>query len=287
MKSRGASGQHDASHEKNRAVVVDAWRCSGADAPVEPATAAVGFGAPRPIGRVGLDDSGWRVFCSALVECIGPCSGIRLDRRGPGPLAEQSPRGYLYATPVVCVSTYGAFPDPRGSRGRIAANASQRGSGVRATANPSACFTDRPLLARWSSNHAVTHAIATANSIVSISAIALAASSVMRSPFVVTSGKRADRSEWQKQGNAVCPFLRCQRNGASSEPDTIPALGSVETVMEASVCPMCALALKISTIEPDGVDVVTCRCPINGDIWTSIVVNRVEVADTKIATLLP
>ena len=57
-------------------------------------------------------------------------------------------------------------------------------------------------------------------------------------------------------------------NRASSEPDTIPALGSVETVMEASVCPMCALALKISTIEPDGVDVVTCRCPINGDIWT-------------------
>ena len=31
-------------------------------------------------------------------------------------------------------------------------------------------------------------------------------------------------------GNAVCPFLRCQRNGASSEPDTIPALGSVETL---------------------------------------------------------
>ena len=52
-----------------------------ADTRAEPATAAVGFGAPRPIGRVGLDDSGWRVFCSALVECIGPCSGIRLDRR--------------------------------------------------------------------------------------------------------------------------------------------------------------------------------------------------------------
>jgi hypothetical protein len=89
----------------------------------------------------------------------------------------------------------------------------------------------------------------------------------MGSPFVVTEAKRADPSEWQKQGNAVCPFLRCQRNGASSEQDTIPALGSVETVMEASVCPMCSLALKISTIEShptcDGVDVVTYRCPIN------------------------
>ena len=43
-------------------------------------------------------------------------------------------------------------------------------------------------------------------------------------------------------------------NGASSEQDTIPALGSVET----SVCLMCSQALKISTIEPhptrDGVD---------------------------------
>jgi len=80
-------------------------------------------------------------------------------------------------------------------------------------------------------------------------------------------------------------------NRASSEQDTIPALGSVETVMEASVCPMCSRALKISTIEPhptrDRVDVVTYRCPIHGDIWTSIVVNPVEAADTKIATLLP
>jgi hypothetical protein len=65
-------------------------------------------------------------------------------------------------------------------------------------------------------NHAVTHAIATANSIVSISAIALAASSVMRSPFVVTEGKHADPSEGQKQGNAVCPFLRCQRPWSAS-----------------------------------------------------------------------
>ena len=76
-------------------------------------------------------------------------------------------------------------------------------------------------------------------------------------------------------------------NGASSEQDTIPALGSVET----SVCLMCSQALKISTIEPhptrDGVDVVTYWCPIHGNIWTSIVVNQVEVADTKIATLLP
>jgi hypothetical protein len=42
----------------------------------------------------------------------------------------------------------------------------------------------------------------------------------------------------------------------------------VETVMEASLCPMCSQALKISTIEPhetrDGVDVVTRRCPIHG-----------------------
>jgi hypothetical protein len=38
---------------------------------------------------------------------------------------------------------------------------------------------------------------------VSISAIALAASSVMRSPFVVTLGKCADPSEWQKQGKLL------------------------------------------------------------------------------------
>jgi hypothetical protein len=57
---------------------------------------------------------------------------------------------------------------------------------------------------------------------------------------------------------------------------------------------MCSQALKISTIElhptHDGVDVVTYWCPIHGDIWTSIVVivvNQVEAADTKIATLLP
>ena len=54
--------------------------------------------------------------------------------------------------------------------------------------------------------------------------------------------------------------------------------------MEASACPMCSRALKISTIEPyptrDRVDVVTYRCPIHGHIWTSIVVNRVEAANT-------
>jgi hypothetical protein len=60
--------------------------------------------------------------------------------------------------------------------------------------------------------------------------------------------------------------------------------------MEASVCPMCSRALKISTIEPhptrDGVDVVTYRCPIHGDSLTKIVVTQVA-ADTKIVTLLP
>jgi hypothetical protein len=80
-------------------------------------------------------------------------------------------------------------------------------------------------------------------------------------------------------------------NGASSEHDIIFALGSVETVMEASVCPMCSRALKISTIEPhptrDGADLVTYWCPIHGDIWTSVVVNQVEAVDTEIAALLP
>jgi len=59
--------------------------------------------------------------------------------------------------------------------------------------------------------------------------------------------------------------------------------------MEASLCPMCSRALKISTIEPhpirDGVDLVTYRCLIHGDIWTSIVVNQVKAADTEIAAL--
>ena len=44
--------------------------------------------------------------------------------------------------------------------------------------------------------------------------------------------------------------------------------------MEMSLCPMCARALKISTIEPhhtgDGVDVVTYRCPIHGDVSTEL-----------------
>jgi hypothetical protein len=64
-----------------------------------------------------------------------------------------------------------------------------------------------------------------------------------------------------------------------------PTLGSVETVMESALCPMCSRALKISTIEPhpirDGVDVVTYRCPIHGDMWRSIVLSEVEAADTE------
>ena len=54
--------------------------------------------------------------------------------------------------------------------------------------------------------------------------------------------------------------------------------------MEASACPRCALALKISVIEPhptrDRVDVVTYRCPIHGDVWRRVVVKQVEAADT-------
>ena len=61
--------------------------------------------------------------------------------------------------------------------------------------------------------------------------------------------------------------------------------------MQVSLCPMRMRALKISTIEPyltrDGVDVVTYRCPIDGDIWRSVVVIRVEAGQYgKIATLL-
>ena len=50
--------------------------------------------------------------------------------------------------------------------------------------------------------------------------------------------------------------------------------------MEAFVCPICSRALTISTIEPhptrDGVDVVTYRCAIHGDMWRSVVANQVE-----------
>jgi len=64
-----------------------------------------------------------------------------------------------------------------------------------------------------------------------------------------------------------------------------------ETVTEVSLCPMCTRALKICTIEPhptrDGVDVVTYRCPIDGDIWTNVVVNKVKAADTQIVALPP
>ena len=79
--------------------------------------------------------------------------------------------------------------------------------------------------------------------------------------------------------------------GLSYDPGTLPALGGVESVMEASLCPMCPRALKISTIEPhptrDGVDLVTYRCLIHGDIWTSVVVNQVKAADMEIAALPP
>ena len=68
-------------------------------------------------------------------------------------------------------------------------------------------------------------------------------------------------------------------------------LGGMETAMEAFSCPMCLRALKISTIEPhptrDRVDVVTYGCPIHGDIWRSVVVNRTEADDTEIPAPLP
>jgi hypothetical protein len=71
-------------------------------------------------------------------------------------------------------------------------------------------------------------------------------------------------------------------NELPNEHGIIQPLGTVETVMEVSLCPICSRALKISTIEPhptrDGVDVVTRRCPIHGDIWRSVVGNEVEAA---------
>ena len=71
-------------------------------------------------------------------------------------------------------------------------------------------------------------------------------------------------------------------NELPNEHGIIQPLGTVGTVMEASLRPICSRALKISTIEPhptrDGVDVVTRRCPIHGDIWRSVVVNEVEAA---------
>jgi hypothetical protein len=63
--------------------------------------------------------------------------------------------------------------------------------------------------------------------------------------------------------------------------------------MEASlcpICPMCSRALKISTIEPhptrDGVDVVTRRCPIHGDIWRSWSSTKLRRQIRDVATLL-
>jgi hypothetical protein len=79
--------------------------------------------------------------------------------------------------------------------------------------------------------------------------------------------------------------------GLSYDPGTLPALGGVESVMEAFLYPTCSQALKISTTElhptRDGVDVVTNRCLIQGDIWTNVVVNKVKAADTQIAALTP
>ena len=79
------------------------------------------------------------------------------------------------------------------------------------------------------------------------------------------------------------------------ERGSICTLGGRETAMNAPLnallCPMCLRALKISTIEPhptrDRVDVVTYGCPIHGDIWRSVVVNRAEADDTEIPALLP
>jgi len=89
----------------------------------------------------------------------------------------------------------------------------------------------------------------------------------------------------QSRGNAGTTV-----NELPNEHDTIPSLGRVETVMEASLCPMCSRALKISMVEPhptrDGVDVVTRRCPIHGDIWRSVVVNELRQQIPDIATLL-
>jgi hypothetical protein len=57
-----------------------------------------------------------------------------------------------------------------------------------------------------------------------------------------------------------------------------------------SLCPMCSRALKISTIEPhptrEGMDIVTYRCLIHGDISRSVV-NRDELAGTELAMLPP
>jgi hypothetical protein len=88
-----------------------------------------------------------------------------------------------------------------------------------------------------------------------------------------------ERQEMMRAADANEPLPTVRKETEADYP-----LGSLETVMEASLCPMCSQALKISTIEPhetrDGVDVVTRRCPIHGDIWRSVVVNEVEAADT-------
>ena len=90
-----------------------------------------------------------------------------------------------------------------------------------------------------------------------------------------------DRNHRQKQLETLFAKL------ASADPQTVAVL----FVMEAFLCPTCSQALKISTTElhptRDGVDVVTNRCLIQGDIWTNVVVNKVKAADTQIAALTP
>jgi hypothetical protein len=64
----------------------------------------------------------------------------------------------------------------------------------------------------------------------------------------------------------------------------------MEVQTRPSLCPMCSQALKIGTIEPyptrEGVDVITYRCLIHGDIWRSFV-NRGELAGMELAMLPP
>jgi hypothetical protein len=103
--------------------------------------------------------------------------------------------------------------------------------------------------------------------------------------FEVPPGPGSPGNSRGARAVALCAETRAPLS-TNCQTNMIPStsLGSVETVMEASLCPMCSRALKISTIEPhptrDGVDVVTRRCPIHGDIWRSVVVNEFEAADT-------
>jgi hypothetical protein len=164
-------------------------------------TAAVGLGAFRPMYFVRHWSSvSRRAAASASTEGTRSICGNGL------------PRGYLYATPAVCVPRppMGAFPDPQRSRGR--APRTRASGALESSRSHSISFCGSPF-ARSLELKPRRHARNRHGQLYSesISAIALAASSVIRSLFVVTVGKRADPSEWQKQGNAVCPFLRCQR----------------------------------------------------------------------------